>query len=261
MDYKGFLLEKSMKFTNDQHKLWTELMKRQIPNVEKFACKEYLEGLKILSPNKNAIPTMESLNQKITPRTGWKAMRTKIRYLDSVSWYKHVRNKEFVTTEFLRSWDEFEFTHEPDMFHDIFGHQPFHTLPKYTELIEMFAPAYFKANQKQKEDIKRLAWFSYEFGLIKQNGQPKIFGAGLISSIGEIGQVVSGKTPILPFTINNVTKRNKAIYTFNKELFIFNSLEDLKAELQKFFNSIGSRNIILPKKFDKITDQQMTGIK
>jgi len=246
-----------MKFTNDQHKIWESLLEHQLPNVQKFACREFLSGLESIELPQTQIPSLEFLNSKITPKTGWSIRRTKTRYIDSIPWYQHFVRKEFVVTDFLRSWEEFEFTHEPDMFHDIFGHLPFHMISEYTELIELFAPAFLCATKQQQEDIKRLAWFSYEFGLIRQEGEIKVFGTGLLSSIGEIAQVTSGKTSILPFTTENVLKRNKAIYTFNKELFVFESIEALKREFRKYFDSILKAGQSKIQSSEKIVDRQM----
>lgn len=124
------------------------------------------------------------------------------------------------------------------MFHDIFGHLPFMVLPEYTALQELFAPAFLRATPEQRETIKRLAWFSTEFGLIRESGGFKIFGAGLISSFGEIRHVMDGRTPIKPFTIENVIGYEKAIYTFNEVLFVIDSIEALKAELARYFDPI-----------------------
>src|SRR3989344_1081405 len=249
-----------MKFTQDQHKLWTAFLARQLPGAQKFACKQFLGGLTKINLPKYRIPSLEFLNSKITPRTDWSVLRTKTRYIDSVPWYQHYARRELVVTDFLRSWEEFEFTHEPDMFHDIFGHLPFHTIPEYTQLIELFAPAFLRANKKQQEEIKKLAWFSYEFGLIRERGKMKIFGTGLLSSVGEMAQVMSGKTPILPFTIKNALKRSKAIYTFNRELFIFESIESLKEELKTYFGTIKGNNPISIGT-GNIIDHQMTGVR
>lgn len=183
-----------------------------------------------------------------------------MRYIDSVPWYRHFMNRDFVVTDFLRSWKEFEFTHEPDMFHDIFGHLPFHTVPEYTKLIESFAPVFLRATRKQQDDIKKLAWFSYEFGVIKEREGLKIFGTGLLSSIGEINRVASGHTPLKPFTIENVLKRNKAIYTFNEELFFFASIEALQKELNRYFNTVKKPHKSIRLKKQNIIDIQMTGI-
>jgi phenylalanine-4-hydroxylase len=227
-----------LEFTADQHKIWATLCSRQVPSVTKLACDEFLEGLEILNLSLDRIPGLEELNQAITPNTGWKVVRTPVRYSDAIPWYEAFAKKHFMVTDYMRTWEELEFTPEPDMFHDIFGHLPFMTLRRYAEIQEMFAPAFQRANKQQRANIKRLAWFSTEFGLIHQNGELKVFGTGLISSIGEIENVMSMKVPIMPFTIESVLNCDKAIYSFNEVLFVFDSLTDLKAELTSYFNSI-----------------------
>ena len=227
-----------MEFTAEQHKIWATLCSRQVPSVTKLACDEFLEGLEILRLPLDRIPSLAELNHSITPNTGWKAVRTPVRYSDAVPWYESFAKKHFMITDYMRTWEELEFTPEPDMFHDIFGHLPFMTLPRYAELQEMFAPAFERANKVQRENIKRLAWFSTEFGLIRQNGELKVFGTGLLSSIGEIENVMSKKVSIMPFTIENVLNYDKAIYSFNEALFAFDSLSDLKAELDTYFDSL-----------------------
>jgi phenylalanine-4-hydroxylase len=111
-------------------------------------------------------------------------------------------------------------------------------LPGYTELQELFAPAFQSANAEQRENIKRLAWFSTEFGLIRENGAIKVFGAGLISSAGEMENVLSGKVPLLAFDTATILNYDKAIWSFNRQLFVIESLEWLKEELRRYFVSM-----------------------
>jgi phenylalanine-4-hydroxylase len=227
-----------MKFTEDQHRIWKTLFTRQLPQIERYACRDYLAGLDILQLPRDRIPSLSELNETMTPATGWIAARTSVRYTDAVPWYRAFAKRQFLVTDYMRDWDELEFTPEPDMFHDIFGHLPFMVLPRYTGLQEMFAPAFHRADDAQRENIKLLAWFSTEFGLIRENGELKAFGAGLISSISEIEHVMSGKVPILPFTLNNVFEHEKAIYSFNEALFAFDSVQALREELTGYFESL-----------------------
>ena len=106
------------------------------------------------------------------------------------------------------------------------------------EIQEMFAPAFHKATtEEQRENLKRLAWFSTEFGLIRENGELRIFGTGLISSSGEMEHVLAGNTPIEPFKVETIANFDKAIWSFNKTLFEFDSLSALKAELARYFDT------------------------
>jgi phenylalanine-4-hydroxylase len=225
-------------FSVAENEVWQTLFKRQIDRVMEHACDEFSRGWEQLELPADRIPDLEYLNSRIQPQTGWKVVRTKVRYSDAVHWYKAFAQKEFMVTDYMRTMDELDFTPEPDMFHDIFGHLPFMTLPEYTELQELFAPAFHRADDNQKEDIKRLAWFSTEFGLIQQDGELKMFGAGLVSSKGEMDNVLTGDVQLRPFTIQNILEHDKAIWSFNETLFVMESLEDLKRQLTNYFESI-----------------------
>jgi phenylalanine-4-hydroxylase len=83
-----------------------------------------------------------------------------------------------------------EFTPEPDMFHDIFGHLPYLTMEFYARIEDKFAPAYMKATTDEREVIKRLAWYSTEFGLVMEDNRFKIFGAGTISGRAELANTI-----------------------------------------------------------------------
>ncbi len=226
-------------FTEEQHAIWAELFRRQVPRVEKWAAQEYLEGFDLLHMPADGIPTLAYLNSKITPATGWTIVRTDVRYTDADDWYRQFDQKHFLITNYMRSWEEIDWTPEPDMFHDIFGHLPFMMLPRYAELQEMFAPTYLRAQtQQQKENIKRLAWFSTEFGIVIENGERKIFGTGLMSGGDEMEKAANGVTPVEKFTIDNVIVHNKAVDQQNQILFWFESMEALKAELGSYFDTI-----------------------
>lgn len=231
--------DSDVEFTEEQHGIWRDLFARQAPQVQKYACREYLEGSQNLQLPPDHVPSVQWLNERITPRTGWKTLRTRVRYSDAVQWYQHFAQKEFLITDYLRSRDELDFTPEPDMFHDVYGHLPYFTLPRYAEIQELFAPAFHAAkNDDQRENVKRLAWFSTEFGLIRQDGELKIFGTGLISSKAEMEHVLAGNTPLEPFKVENIVGHDKAIWSFNETLFVFDSLQALKDELSRYFDTL-----------------------
>lgn len=227
-----------MEFTQEQHAVWEILYRRQLPRIRRHACDAYLEGFGVLGLPCDRIPSLEELNRCLLPRTGWRTARTRVRYSNAAPWYRAFSHKRFLITDYMRTREELDFTPEPDMFHDIFGHLPFMALPAYARLQEMFAPAFLRADARQREHIKRLAWFSTEFGLVRENGDLKVFGAGLISSSGEMDHVAAGRVPVRPFTVENVIGFEKAIYSFNEVLFVFDSMEALEGELARYFDSL-----------------------
>ena len=180
-----------IEFGVEQHAIWGDLYAAiQQPHFREHFCREYLEGLDLLDLDPQRIPTIAHLNQRIQERTGWRVERTAVRYTKADDWYKKFAQRVFLVTDYLRTREQMEFTPEPDMFHDIVGHLPCLTLEFYARLEDKFAPAYLKATEEEREVIKRLAWYSTEFGLVVQDNRIRIFGAGIISGRGELANTI-----------------------------------------------------------------------
>lgn len=178
-------------FSQEQHAIWADLFAGiHQPYLMEHLCREYKTGFSLLELDPNHIPTVSNLNDHITPRTGWHIERTAVRYTLADDWYKKFAQRIFLITDYLRSRDQMEFTPEPDMFHDIFGHLPYLTMDFYAHIEDKFAPAYMKATSDEKEVIKRLAWYSTEFGLVTEENRFKVFGAGIISGRAEFANTI-----------------------------------------------------------------------
>lgn len=193
-------------FSSEQHAIWADLYAGiHQPYLLEHLCDEYKKGLELLQLDPLRIPTVAHLNERITPRTGWHIERTAVRYTLADDWYRKFAQRVFLITDYLRTRDQMEFTPEPDMFHDIFGHLPYLTQEFYARIEDKFAPAYVKATQEEREVIKRLAWYSTEFGLVVQESRFKIFGAGIISGRKELTRTIMefyrlGRDSVIDFT-------------------------------------------------------------
>lgn len=218
-------------------RVWAELYRRQRPSIERWACAEYLRGAERLDLPGDRVPPLTAINSVITPLTGWKAIRTHVRYSAAPPWYQRFARREFMVTDYMRTEDELEFIPEPDMFHDIFGHLPFLVHRGYARLQERFAAAFLRSDESGQEDIKRMAWFSTEFGLVREHGDLKALGAGLISSIGELKAVMTGDIEVRPFSVNGVLERDKAIWQLNEVLFAFESYGRMVEQLSEWLDS------------------------
>ncbi len=231
-----------IEFSPEQHKTWAELYRRQLPKIQEHSSALYLEGFENLALPSGHIPTLDHLNSKIPEATGWRVVRTDVRFTDADEWYRFFDRHEFLITNYMRSWEELDWTPEPDMFHDVFGHLPFFTLPEYVELQEMFAPAFLAStDEEEKENIKRLAWYSTEFGMITEDGVMKVFGTGLMSGGDEFTNAAEGKLEYEPFTLDNVLGKDKVIYDQHDHLYVIESLDQCKAEIAKYFDPIVER--------------------
>jgi len=178
-------------FSDEQHAIWADLYAGITqPYLMEHICQEYKDGFELLGLDPHRIPTVTHLNERINPRTGWHIERTAVRYTLADDWYVKFGQRIFLITDYLRTRDQMEFTPEPDMFHDIFGHLPYLTLEFYARIEDKFAPAYMQATQEEREVIKRLAWYSTEFGLVMEDNRFKVFGAGTISGRAELANTI-----------------------------------------------------------------------
>ncbi|RIK29961.1 MAG: hypothetical protein DCC56_11335 [Anaerolineae bacterium] len=193
-------------FSAEQHAIWADLYAGVHQSyLLEHICTEWKRGMELLELDPKGISTVAHMNERITPRTGWRIERTVIRYTLADDWYKKFAQRVFLITDYLRTRDQMEFTPEPDMFHDIFGHLPFLTQEFYARIEDKFAPAYMKATQEEREVIKRLAWYSTEFGLVVQDNRFKVFGAGIISGRKELTRTIMefyrlGRDNVLDYT-------------------------------------------------------------
>ena len=195
-------------FSDEQHAIWADLFAGiHQPYLLEHLCQEYIDGLALLQLDSQHIPTVTHLNERIQTRTGWRIERTAVRYTLADDWYAKFAQRIFLITDYLRTRDQMEFTPEPDMFHDIFGHLPFLTQDFYARIEDKFAPAYMKATQEEREVIKRLAWYSTEFGLVIEDNRFKVFGAGIISGRKELTRTIMefyrlGRDNVIDYTRN-----------------------------------------------------------
>lgn len=212
-------------FSEEQHAIWADLFAGvHQPYLMEHICEEFKKGLELLALDLRHIPTLAHLNDHITPRTGWHIERTVVRYTLADDWYKKFSQRVFLITDYLRTRDQMEFTPEPDMFHDIFGHLPYLTMGFYARIEDKFAPAYMKATQDEKEVIKRLAWYSTEFGLVVQENRFKVFGAGIISGRAEFANAIMefyrlSRDTVIDYTADVFEQLNEQFLSHKTDLY------------------------------------------
>ena len=212
-------------FSDEQHAIWADLFAGVYKSyLTEHICKEWRTGMGLLELDPKHIPTLKHLVDHITPRTGWRIERTVVRYTLADDWYKKFAQRIFLITDYLRTRDQMEFTPEPDMFHDIFGHLPFLTQEFYARIEDKFAPAYLKATQEEREVIKRLAWYSTEFGLVVQDNRFTVFGAGIISGRKELTRTIMefyrlGRDNVIDYTRDIYGQLEQQFLEKKKDLF------------------------------------------
>jgi phenylalanine-4-hydroxylase len=177
-------------YTPEQHAIWTELLLRRMPQLEEHACAAYLEGFEAIGLQADALPELRKVSARLEPRTGWNSTAVS-GFLPADAFFEMLAARKFPTTTWIRGRDAMEYTPEPDIFHDVFGHVPMHAHPVFADFLEQYGKVCAGlTNQEDLERMGRLFWFTVEFGVIREQGKIKVYGSGLISSHGECTHVV-----------------------------------------------------------------------
>ena len=142
-------------------------------------------------------------------------------------------------TLFLRHHSEPAYTPEPDIVHDVIGHVPPLMDGRYVELIQVIGKIAQQATPEQLELLVRFYWFTVEFGVIKEAGEQKILGAGILSSIGEMEHVLSGKAKVKPFDLEEVLATPFDPTQLQPVLFVAPSLDNIIGEAQRLAKRFG----------------------
>ncbi len=191
-------------YTPEQHAVWAELVGRRMPQLREHACREYLDGFEQIGLRVNELPELTAVSARLAPRTGWQSTPVS-GFLPADAFFEMLAARMFPTTTWLRSREAMEYTPEPDIFHDVFGHVPMHAHPVFADFLEQYGAICARlTNARDLERMGRLFWFTVEFGIIRQDGEVKVYGSGLISSHGECTRVLAGGCEIRDFELDAV---------------------------------------------------------
>jgi phenylalanine-4-hydroxylase len=137
-------------------------------------------------------------------------------------------NRLFPTTTWMRSRESLEYTPEPDIFHDVFGHVPMHAHKVFGDFLQHYGRVCAGiSNQLILEKLGRLFWYTVEFGLIRQAGEIKAYGSGVISSFGECQNVVNGGCAVHDFQLDEVLETPVKVDELQKVLFAVDSFDQI----------------------------------
>lgn len=230
------------RYTEDDHETWKFLYERQMKLVKDYACPEYLAALDELPVQAGLIPSFEEINMMLYPRTGWELVAVPGLVPDDV-FFNHLANKVFPVTHWIRPKEKIDYLQEPDLFHDLFGHVPLLMHPVFGDYLAAFgrggARAIRLGAQEYLDFLARLYWYTVEFGLIKGADGIKIYGAGILSSKGEVIFSVDDPRPNrLGYRLERLMRTNYKIDDFQKTYFVIESFEELFQSTQQDFKPI-----------------------
>jgi phenylalanine-4-hydroxylase len=219
-------------YTPEETRIWREVSPKLDDLHQKHASRIYLQAKRTLGISQTEIPQLKHLSDHLARATRMHLVPAE-GPLPYRTFYSYIAERGFPVTQFLRHGSHPEFTPEPDMIHDCLGHVPPLMNQDYAELLTLIGKAASTTpDPAQVLALKRFSWFSIEFGLIEEDGQTKVFGAGILSSTGEIPFSLSTAVKHRPFVTDDVIATDYDPSRMQDQLFIIPSFVFLRREIE-----------------------------
>lgn len=217
-------------YTPEQHALWRKLYQRQAKLVPGRACDVFIDSLAKMDAA-DEIPRFDRTTEALYKATGWELVAVP-GLVPDLTFFEHLANRRFPVTVWLREPQEFDYIVEPDVFHDFFGHVPLLFNPIFADHMQQYGKGGLKAlGLDGLTYLARLYWYTVEFGLIESPQGLRAYGAGILSSGGEVEYCLSSPNPKrIPIDVERVMRTLYKIDSYQETYFVIKDFQQLFAE-------------------------------
>ena len=172
-------------YTEDEHEVWRGVWSALAPLHEAGACREILELQEVIALPRDRIPQLEDLNPVLEAAAGFR-MEPVAGLVSGRTFMQYLGRRTFLSTQYIRHHTRPFYTPEPDVVHELVGHAATLAHPGIAELNRLLGEAANAANEAEMLGLGRVYWYTMEFGVVAVPGGTRAFGAGLLSSVGEL---------------------------------------------------------------------------
>jgi len=225
-----------VEYTAEEQGVWRhvaeELEELQATRASKF----YLQAKKDLAISNDRIPQLSEMNRRLKELSNFRLapveglVETRA-FLSWLSW------RTMLSTQYIRHHSRPEYTPEPDIVHESIGHIPMFTNRNFADYSQFIGHGARIATDAQLEELGRLYWFTVEFGMIEEDGDVKAYGAGLLSSFGELENAFTENVERRPFDLEQVINTDYEYSEMQPILYVIPSYAELKEVTRKYIES------------------------
>jgi phenylalanine-4-hydroxylase len=225
-------------YTAEEQGIWRHVATRLEDLHQKYASPFYLKAKKDLGISTDRIPQLSEMNRRLKELTGFRLAPIEglVETRAFLSWLSY---RVMLSTQYIRHHSRPDYTPEPDIIHESIGHIPMFTNPNFADYSQFVGHGARIANDRQLEELGRLYWFTVEFGLVEYEGDIKAYGAGLLSSYGELEHAFSDKVERRPFDLEQVINTDYDYSDMQPILYVIPSYSHLKEVTRKYIESFG----------------------
>jgi phenylalanine-4-hydroxylase len=219
-------------YTREEHALWRTIRDALEPAQSLHACAEYLEAARRLDLPRERIPQLAEVSERVQAISGFRLEPVAGLVAPRV-FLESLADGVFLCTQYIRHHSTPLYTPEPDVVHELLGHALTLASPRLAELNRLVGRAVRRTTSAEElEQLSRVYWFTIEFGVLREGGEVKAYGTGLLSSAGELEAM--GRAELRPFDLEEAAR---AVYDpthFQPRLFCADSFEEMYEGVRGF---------------------------
>jgi phenylalanine-4-hydroxylase len=215
------------RYSAADHDTYRRLYARQLQQLPGLACDEFIDAVKELGAA-DCIPRFDEVSDRLMKATGWQIVGVP-GLIPEEAFFALLADRRFPVTDWMRQPEEFDYVVEPDVFHDLFGHVPLLFNPTFADYMQAYGRGGLKASRLDAcELLARLYWYTVEFGLIDTPHGLRAYGAGILSSAGELRHSVHAPEPQrVAFDLRRLMRSRYKIDTYQSTYFVIDSFQQL----------------------------------
>lgn len=224
-----------VEYNEDEQRIWHHVATRLEELHQKHASPFYLRAKRDLGFSNSRIPQLSEMNRRLKELTNFRLAPIE-GLVDTRAFLSWLSFRTMLSTQYIRHHSRPEYTPEPDIVHEAIGHIPMFTNPNFADYSQFIGHGARVATDQQIEELGRLYWFTVEFGLVEHEGDIKAYGAGLLSSFGELEHAFSDKVERRPFDLEQVINHEFTYSDMQPVLYVIPSYAELKEVTRQYIS-------------------------
>jgi phenylalanine-4-hydroxylase len=222
-----------VEYDEREQNIWRIVANRLEEIQSRRASRIYLEAKKNLGISNDRIPQLSEMNRRLKELSNFRLAPIEglVETRGFLSWLSY---RTMLSTQYIRHHSRPEYTPEPDIVHEAIGHIPMFTNRDFADFSQFIGHGARIATDEQLEELGRLYWFTVEFGLIEEDGELKAYGAGLLSSFGELENAFTDKVERRAFDLEQVINTPYDYSDMQPVLYVIRSYAELKEQTRKY---------------------------
>lgn len=226
-----------VEYTDSERETWRTVFDKLTALYPSHACLEFCDVIDAMGYRGDVIPQLADVSRFLADRTGFR-LQPVAGLVSAREFLSALSERVFCATQYIRHHSQPLYTPEPDIVHELMGHAPMLGIAKFADLSQKIGEGSLRATDGQVEQLATLYWFTIEYGVLEQHGQLRAYGAGLLSSFGELEHALSGAVEIRPFDPWQAKDTAYPITTYQPLLWKVGSIREAFDKMAEFVASL-----------------------